>query len=108
MQLPFIQHMSIGREMLDRSRSLFVQQKEERKLRRSNYIGSTENTFKDRWYKHRNSFKYESKANVTDLSKYSWELKKNGTNNPIPSWSILDRESPYINGAKNTFFLFYY
>ena len=28
-----------------------------------NYNGLTENTFKDRFYKHRNSFKYEFKAN---------------------------------------------
>ena len=34
-----------------------------------NYIGLTENTFKDRFYKHRNSFKHESKANSTELSK---------------------------------------
>ena len=41
-----------------------------------NYHGVTENSFKDRLYKHRNSFKYESKANSTELSKYIWELKK--------------------------------
>ena len=32
-----------------------------------NYNDLTENTFKDRFYKHRNSFKYESKANSTDF-----------------------------------------
>ena len=32
-------------------------------------IGLTENTLKDRWYKHRKSFKYESKANSMELSK---------------------------------------
>ena len=30
------------------------------------YIGLTENSFKDRFYKHKNSFKYESKRNVTE------------------------------------------
>ena len=29
-----------------------------------NYIGLTEHTFKDRFYKHRNAFKYKSKANT--------------------------------------------
>ena len=29
------------------------------------YNGLTENTLEDRFYKHRNSFKYESKANST-------------------------------------------
>ena len=38
-----------------------------------NYDGLTENTFKDRFYKHRNSFKYENKANSTQLSKHFWE-----------------------------------
>ena len=31
------------------------------------YIGLTENTFKDRIYKHKTSFKYESKRNGTEL-----------------------------------------
>ena len=35
-----------------------------------NYNGLTENAFKDRFYKHRSSFKYESKENSTELSKY--------------------------------------
>ena len=39
------------------------------------YNGLTENTFKDRFYKHCNSFKYESKANSTELSKHFWEMK---------------------------------
>ena len=34
------------------------------------YIGLTENTFKDRFYMNKNSFKYESKRNGTELS---WE-----------------------------------
>ena len=42
---------------------------------RVNYNGLTENTFKDRFYKHCNSFKYESKANSTELSKHFWEMK---------------------------------
>ena len=34
------------------------------------YIGLTENTLKDRFYKHKNSFKYESKRNVAELSNF--------------------------------------
>ena len=48
-----------------------------------NYHGVTEYPFKDRLYKHRNSFKYESKANSTELSKHVWELKNQG--NPEPT-----------------------
>ena len=40
----------------------------------ADYIGVTENTFKDRNYKHRNSSKYEGKVNSTELSKYGWDL----------------------------------
>ena len=35
-----------------------------------NYSGITENTFKDRFYKHCNSFKYENKAISTELSNH--------------------------------------
>ena len=34
------------------------------------YNDLTENIFKDRFFKHRNSLKYESKANFTELSKH--------------------------------------
>ena len=64
------------------------------------YIGLTENTFKNRWYQHRNSFKYESKANSTELSKYVWSLKNNGIADPILSWKIIDHAKPYKNGSK--------
>ena len=35
-----------------------------------NYNGLTENTFKDQFHKHRSSFKYESEAISTEISKY--------------------------------------
>ena len=34
------------------------------------HIGFTENAFKDQFYKHKNSFKYESKHNATELSNF--------------------------------------
>ena len=42
-----------------------------------NYIGLTKNTLKERWYQHKYSFKYERKANSTELSKYIWGLQRN-------------------------------
>ena len=51
------------------------------------YIGLTENTFKDRFYKHKNSFKYESKRNATELSNFVWE------SNLV--WNILDKTRAY-------------
>ena len=38
-------------------------------------IGLTENTFKDRLYKHKNSFRYDSKKNATELFNFVWENK---------------------------------
>ena len=37
------------------------------------YIGLTENTFKERFHKRKNSFKYESNRNATELSNFIWE-----------------------------------
>ena len=42
-------------------------------------IALTENTFKDRFYKHKNSFKYESKRNATELSNFVLEKKHTNT-----------------------------
>ena len=64
------------------------------------YNGLTENTFKDRFYKHRDSFKYESKANSTKLSKHFWEVKRKVIKKPIIHWSVIDHAKPYQNGSK--------
>lgn len=66
----------------------------------TNYIGLTENTFKERWYQHKNSFKYEHKENATELSKYVWSLQKKSIT-PILSWEIIDHARPYSNGGKS-------
>ena len=52
-----------------------------------NYIGSTGNTFKNRWYNHNNSFK-NYKENGTELAKYVWHLKNSNINYNI-KWNIL-------------------
>ena len=64
---------------------------------RVNYNGVTENTFKDRLYKHHNSFKCESKANSTELSKHFWELKRKGIKKVIVHRSVIDHAKPYQN-----------
>ena len=65
----------------------------------ANYIGLTEGTFKTRYYQHRNTFKYESKANSTVLSKYYWELKNSGSKDISLHWSIVDHANPYVYGS---------
>ena len=58
------------------------------------YIGLTENTFTDRFYKHKNSFKYESKRNATELSNFVWENKHTKTETNLV-WDILDKSKAY-------------
>ena len=63
-------------------------------------IGLTEDTFKDRLYKHNNSFRYESKRNSTELSNFIWGKKKEKINVDL-DWSILDKAKPYSPASKN-------
>ena len=63
------------------------------------YIGLTENIFKDRFYKHKNSFKYESKRNATELSNFTWENKHANTETNVV-WNILDKARAYKPEAK--------
>ena len=59
-----------------------------------NYNGLTD------FYKHRNSFKYKSKANSTELSEHFWEMKTQGIEKPTMHWSVIDHAKPYKNGSK--------
>ena len=56
----------------------------------SHYIGLTENTFKDRFYKHKNSFKYESECNATKLSNFVCQTNHANIETNL-SWNILDK-----------------
>ena len=67
----------------------------------NNHIGLTEHSFKDRLYKHRNSFKYRNKVNSTELSKHIWDLKDKQIEKVEIQWSILDRAPAYKNGTKH-------
>ena len=68
----------------------------------AHYIGITENDWKDRSYKHRNSFTDPNKRSSTQLSKHIWKLKDNGINlNDIKiDWDILDHAKPCIPGTR--------
>ena len=67
---------------------------------KENTISDGVTTIKDRFYKHRNSFKYESKANCTELSKPLWEMKRKDIKKPIIHWSVIDHAKAYRNGSK--------
>ena len=63
------------------------------------YIDLTENTFKDRFCKHKSSFKYESKLNATKLSNFAWENKHaNAKTNLV--WNTSDKAKAYKPKAK--------
>ena len=64
------------------------------------YIGLTENTFKTRWNTHKHTFRYEEKANSTELSKYVWGLQRKNIT-PILSWKVIDHARPYSKGSKS-------
>ena len=67
------------------------------------YIGLTENTFKGRFYKQKNSFKYESKRNATELSNFVWENKHTKTETNLV-WDILDKAKAYRPETKRYLF----
>ena len=58
------------------------------------YTGLTCKTFKERHYKHKNSFKYQNSDNSTTLSSYIWGLKDRGVPYSI-AWDIIDRAPPF-------------
>ena len=63
------------------------------------YIGSTETPFKHRYMNHLTSFKHEKYGNRTELSKYIWNLKREGKIFPV-SWGVLRKASAYLNLSK--------
>ena len=58
------------------------------------YIGLTSTTFKSRYNNHKASFTDNRKKNNTELSKYIWKLKEDGTSYTI-TWKILKHARPY-------------
>ena len=66
------------------------------------YIGLTENTFKNRLYKHKNSFRYESKKNATELSNFVQENKHAYAETSL-EWKILDKAKSYKPGSRKCY-----
>ena len=63
------------------------------------YIGSTATTFKERHANHKASMKHESKQHHTELSKFTWQLKRKGTAHQV-KWRILRRAKEYSINSK--------
>ena len=64
------------------------------------YFGLTEHTFKDRFYKWNNSFKYESKRNSAEFSDFIRGWKKQNVHFKL-DWSILEKVKHYSLASKN-------
>ena len=75
------------------------------------YIGFTKNTFKDRLYKQKSSFKYETKKNNTELSNQVW-VKKRDKQEISFKWHmkvpkhipLLQKEACYDQAKSSTFY----
>ena len=63
------------------------------------YIGLTANSFKQRWYNHKHTFRNEDKKKSTELSNHIWDLQLTDIS-PKLNWEIIDHARPYINGSK--------
>ena len=66
------------------------------------YIGSTGNTFKQRYSNHKTTFLNKNKRHSTELANYVWKLKDSGTKFDI-KWDILNTTKTkfnYRNGCK--------
>ena len=58
------------------------------------YIGLAGNTFKERFYNHRQSFSKEDKKQSTELSKHVWRLKDRDIRHTI-DWRLIDSTDTY-------------
>ena len=58
------------------------------------YTGLTSQTFKKRWYKHRETINDENHPSPTTLSTHIWDLKSRNKNFDI-KWSIIDRAKDF-------------
>ena len=63
------------------------------------YIGSTEKSFKNRYYNHTKSFRNEKYQNETKLSRCIWDLKEDDKNYTV-KWSIMYKSKPYKCGSR--------
>ena len=63
------------------------------------YIGATEQTFKKRFPKHKDSFAKRKFSTATSLSKYIWDIKDKGLDYSL-KWEILKHSYHYRCGSR--------
>ena len=62
------------------------------------YVELTANSFKDRWTKHKSSFRTRNPKNASGLSKYIWNLEDQNIGYNI-QWKIVSRAKPFDPGS---------
>jgi hypothetical protein len=62
------------------------------------YVGLTENSFKDRWTKHKSSFRTRNPKNASGLSRYIWNLMDEKIDYEI-EWKIVSKAKPFDPGS---------
>ena len=58
------------------------------------YVGLTENTFKDRWTKHKSSFRTRNPKNASGLSRYIWKLEDDNIGYKL-EWRVISQAKPF-------------
>lgn len=102
MQLQYQRNMSTPKRMPHSKECLVFQARfmNNSSNYKTNNIRLTEHTFKDRLYRHRNSFRHRNKINSTQLSKYIWNQRNNNNSDIKIKLSILDGAPAFQNGSK--------
>ena len=98
MQLPKQENMPNTRQVQDKNSSIQSNCKHSKK-HKNIHAGSTENSFKDRYYSHKTSMRDAKYRNSTTLSNYYWECRDKGET-PNIQWEILRTCKTYRPGAR--------
>ena len=64
------------------------------------YIGCTNNSFKERYTRHKASFKHSKQRKNTKLADYVWEKRDKGEEITSIKWEILKECNEYVGGDK--------
>ena len=73
--------------------------KQETQTDKKTYIGSTEATFKQRYYGHKADMNKQANRHNTTLSQYIWDCKDKGVE-PIVKWEVARKCRKYRCGTR--------
>ena len=76
-----------------------IENKNNNEINKTSYIGSTEDTFKKRFYQHKSDLNIKENKNKTTFANYIWKNKEKGIDDKT-SYEILEKCKPYKSGNK--------